>query len=650
MTASHSLPWTEANQALLVAELARVKAQLLRERGGECDEHEHEHEHIDDARAKLAEPAALDRLCDAFALSPFERDVLLLAAGVELDASFGAACAGASGTGRPFATFALALAKLAEPHWSALTPVRPLRRFRLLELKEEHALTTGRLGLDERVLHYLTGLNYLDPRLGPHLRLHGEPQLLADTHGRAVDSILGALQPSEDVSLIELVGDDPRGQRDVAGCVARALGLDLHVLRAADIPTGLHELEALSVLWHREAVLLGSALFIEHGSRTTDGPFESSAVARLAERAAGVVFLASAEPLPHERLARRFRIDKPPAGEQKRLWELALGPAASSSLNGALDGVAMQFRLSAETIFRTGQELKARPLGDALDHALWQACRGSVRSRLDDLAQRVDTRASWDDLVLPKTQEGTLREIAAQVRHRSEVYERWGFAAQGARGLGVSALFAGDSGTGKTLAAEVLANHLHLDLYRIDLSSTVSKYIGETEKNLRRIFDAAEDSGSILLFDEADALFGKRSEVKDGRDRYANLEVSYLLQRMETYRGLAILTTNQKSALDSAFQRRLRFIIQFPFPSQEQRERIWRRIFPTGAPLAGLDYTKLARLNVAGGNIRNIALNAAFLAAEQCEPVGMAHLLQAARSEGQKRERPFSELETRGWS
>ena len=210
-------------------------------------------------------------------------------------------------------------------------------------------------------------------------------------------------------------------------------------------------------------------------------------------------------------------------------------------------------------------------------------------------------------------------------------------------------LFAGESGTGKTMAAEVLANELHLDLYRIDLSSVVSKYIGETEKNLRRVFDAAEDSGVVLLFDEADALFGKRSEVKDSHDRYANIEVSYLLQRMEAYRGLAILTTNMKASLDTAFQRRLRFVVQFPFPDLGQREAIWRAIFPAATPVENLDFAKLARAQMAGGNIRNIALNAAFLAAQACTPVQMGHLLQAAQSEASKRERPLSDAETKGW-
>jgi SpoVK/Ycf46/Vps4 family AAA+-type ATPase len=236
------------------------------------------------------------------------------------------------------------------------------------------------------------------------------------------------------------------------------------------------------------------------------------------------------------------------------------------------------------------------------------------------------------------------------VRRAHTVYETWGFARKGSRGLGISALFAGASGTGKTMAAEVLANELRLDVYRIDLAQVVSKYIGETEKNLRRIFDAAEQSGAILLFDEADALFGKRSEVKDSHDRYANIEVSYLLQRMEDYRGLAVLTTNMKTALDQAFLRRIRFLIQFPFPDAAQRAEIWRRIFPTETPTQDLEHALLARLNIAGGNIRSIALNAAFRAADDGTPVRMAHLRHAAQNEYAKLEKPLTSSELAGWN
>jgi SpoVK/Ycf46/Vps4 family AAA+-type ATPase len=268
---------------------------------------------------------------------------------------------------------------------------------------------------------------------------------------------------------------------------------------------------------------------------------------------------------------------------------------------------------------------------------------------LEDLAQRIEPAAQWDDLVLPHHEKSMLHEIEVHVRRRHTVYEEWGFARAGGRGLGISALFSGASGTGKTMSAEVLARSLRLDLYRIDLSSVVNKYIGETEKNLRRVFDAAEEGGAILFFDEADALFGKRSEVKDSHDRYANIEINYLLQRMESYRGLAVLATNMKSALDPAFLRRLRFAVHFPFPSPEQRAEIWRRVFPADTPVEGLDPHKLARLNVAGGNIRNIALSAAFLAAEAGEPVRMTHLARAVHGEFAKIEKPVPEAEIIGW-
>jgi SpoVK/Ycf46/Vps4 family AAA+-type ATPase len=345
-------------------------------------------------------------------------------------------------------------------------------------------------------------------------------------------------------------------------------------------------------------------------------------------------------------------VHKPTVAEQRLIWSCALGDKAAK-LNGQLDELVAQFSLSATAIRSACTQAlsggsTASPKLDP--QTLWDACRAQARPRLDNLAQHIKPVATWDDLVLPETEVHTLREIAMHVRQRTKVYQTWGFARKSARGLGISALFSGASGTGKTMAAEVLANELRLDLYRIDLSQVVSKYIGETEKNLRRVFDAAEDGGAALLFDEADALFGKRSEVKDSHDRYANIEVSYLLQRMEAYRGLAILTTNMKTALDPAFQRRIRFVVQFPFPDAEHRARIWQRVFPATTPTEKLDADRLARLNVAGGNIRNIALNAAFLAADTKQPVKMEHLLRATRSEYAKLEKPLTDSETGGWT
>jgi len=257
-----------------------------------------------------------------------------------------------------------------------------------------------------------------------------------------------------------------------------------------------------------------------------------------------------------------------------------------------------------------------------------------------------------EDLILSEREKQLLREIAIHVAQRHKVYEEWGFEGVSSRGLGISALFSGASGTGKTMAAEVLANMLRMSLFRIDLSTVVSKYIGETEKNLRRVFDAAEDGGAILFFDEADALFGKRSEVRDSHDRYANIEIGYLLQRMESYQGLAILATNMKDALDPAFMRRIRFIVNMPFPDEKSREEIWRGIFPpkkTPLALSEEDYSRLARLNITGGTIRNIALNAAFLAADEGVPVNMDHLKRAAKSEYAKLGRPLTQAELGDW-
>jgi hypothetical protein len=362
----------------------------------------------------------------------------------------------------------------------------------------------------------------------------------------------------------------------------------------------------------------------------------------------GRLVLLGREPLALEGLETlHWEVPRPDAAERRSLWRQALG-ASTVEVEDHLEAVVAHFHLDVEAIRAAGAEVRGAPAREVQNDVgalLWRACRAQARPRLGSLAERVDPRARWQDLVLPEGQRGMLQDIAAQVRHSAQVHENWGFAARCRRGLGVSALFVGASGTGKTMAAEVLAGELDLDLYRIDLSQVISKYIGETEKNLARVFDAAEEGGAILLFDEADALFGKRSEVKDSHDRYANIEVSYLLQRMESYRGLAILTTNRRKALDEAFLRRLRFVVQFPFPDEALRAEIWRRIFPPETPTEGLDFHRLARLNLAGGNIRNVALNAAFLAADAGLPVGLPHLRRAARAEYTKLEKPLSETE-----
>ena len=629
------ISWTEANQAYLVAEFGWLKG-LFRageKRGASPAKR---------TRTAIKPPAAIDRLTELFNLSGFERSVLLLCAGVEMDSELAGLCGEAQG-GPPRATFGLTMALLPDPHWSALGSARPLRHFRMIELDGGAGLTSAPLRLDERILHYLAGVDMIDARLQPSLQAGRYPDWIADDHRATAGQVISVFEANpHPAPVMHFCGDDDQGQEDAAIFAAHRQGWHLLTLHADDLPAVGPELNLLTILWEREARLLPGALFIRCSSSGL-----SPAVRHLAERLPGPFFVACREPIRINRPLLRFDFDKPRPAEQKRLWQKALGPKAGD-LNGTLDAISEQFRLSARTIFATA----ALPLPDQEPiraNELWNACRSLARPRLEDLAERIVPRAEWDDLVLPEAQKLILRHLAAQVQQRLKVYEGWGFSDKSQRGLGLSALFAGPSGTGKTLAAEVLAGELRLDLYRIDLSAVVSKYIGETEKNLKQVFDAAEEGGALLLFDEADALFGKRGEVKDSHDRYANIEVGYLLQRMEAYRGLAILTTNLKSSLDKAFQRRLRFSVNFPFPDAAQREAIWRRVFPTKTPTEGLTAQRLAQLNMAGGNIRNIALNAAFLAAAKGQPVRMTDLLAAARLEAQKIERPLADAEVRGW-
>ena len=494
----------------------------------------------------------------------------------------------------------------------------------------------------------------------PHECLVGIGELIHDSTDlmpsqRALVERISALWPqardAPSLPVVQLCGGETATKRAVALDACTGLGLNLATLPANTIPLSPTELEGLIRLWEREAALGNSALLLDCEDLEAADSARQNVVARFIEhmRSPLIVTGRGRRHMPSgQRLAVAFDVGRPTTDEQRALWQSALG-ASAASLNGQVEILVNQFNLSSQTIRSTCLEALGRSAADDLGQVLWSIARAQSRPHLDDLAQRIEPIATWDDLVLPGQQQQLLREIAAHVRQRIRVYETWGFSTKSARGLGISALFVGASGTGKTMAAEVLANTLRLDLYRIDLSQVVNKYIGETEKNLRRVFDAAEEGGSILLFDEADALFGKRSEVKDSHDRYANIEISYLLQRMESYRGLAILTTNMKDAMDSAFMRRIRFIVQFPFPDTAQRAEIWRRIFPRATPTESLNVEQLARLSVPGGNIRNIALNAACLAADADEPVRMAHLLRAARVEYTKMEKPLTEAEIRGW-
>jgi ATP-dependent 26S proteasome regulatory subunit len=448
--------------------------------------------------------------------------------------------------------------------------------------------------------------------------------------------------------IVRLLGTDSASKQLVAAEAAHSVGLHLYRLPAILLPTQAADIETLTRLWQRESLLLPLALYIDTLAAGSEAgsPGQVSPVTRLLERVEGAVFLDTRESWPDlHKPSLTIEVSKPTSSEQALAWQAALGLASGDSPAQ----LAAQFNLGYLAIKQLAQDVLSEQKSNAtsLHSRLWEACLASTRPQLDVLAERIDPKATWNDIVLPPAEAALLHHVAEQVVQRATVYEKWGFGQKMSRGLGISALFAGDSGTGKTMAAEVIANDLQLNLYRIDLSAVISKYIGETEKNLRRLFDAAENGGAILFFDEADALFGKRSEVKDSHDRYANIEINYLLQRMEAYRGLAILATNMKSALDTAFMRRLRFIVRFPFPGVAERKAIWHRVFPDDMPKAAIDYDRLARLNITGGSIHSIALNAAFLAARAASALTMPLVLEAARSEFRKNERPINEADFR---
>ena len=607
------------------------------------------------AESLASEPPALIVLSRRLGLSRFELELLLLCCAMELDAGVALLCARAQADAtRTYPTFALAIALFDAPAWDSLSPERPLRYWRLIEISQpgNSPLTTSALRADERIVSYVKGLNYLDDRLAPLLSPVEIPAgaELPPSQQDVADSIAGRLQQltaGEKFPTIQLLGTDSLSKQLVAAQAAGVLGLHVMRLPAMLLPTQAAELETLARLWQRESLLLPLALYLDDVAHDADAPGAHSTVHRLLSRTGGVIFVDTREALPGlVENTLRAEVAKPTTSEQKEAWAAALGKAAGKT--PAL--LAAQFNLSVEGIRQIARRVAGEtdhPDADLHDR-LWTECLASTRPRLDSLAQRVDVKATWQDIVLPPTETSLLHQIAAQVGHRSTVHESWGFGRKMNRGFGISALFAGDSGTGKTMAAEVIANELRLNLYRIDLSAVVSKYIGETEKNLRRLFDAAEDGGAILFFDEADALFGKRSEVKDSHDRYANIEINYLLQRMEAYGGLAILATNRQSALDPAFMRRLRFVVNFPFPSVAQRKAMWEKAFPPQTPTHNLDFDRLSRLNLTGGNISGIALNAAFQAAHSGDKITTLLILDSARSELRKLGRVINELEFHG--
>jgi AAA+ superfamily predicted ATPase len=650
-------PWHQANRQYLLGEVGRLAGFLT-----DSTEQEATTSGAEPAET-MGRPPALVELSTIFGLSDFERDVLLLCAAVELDGSFAQLCTGASAPGIAEPTFSLALARLPGAHWSAISAGGPLRRWRFVEVRSDAALTTSPLSIDERILDYLIGVDYADSRLASVVFEPAEASLVPShtVLARRIEALWSTPPASGQTMVVELCGTEASALVEIAAAACERAAMRLKVAPAQRLPRSTDELETFIRLWEREAALTGTALLVDCTADLELDREVDAAVERIVGEVDGLVMIATrrrrAAPLRHP----FYSVDvvRPTEAEQVDLWCECIGDTAEE-LRPEIATLAAHFDLGARDIrsaaleatltTEQGSSTPSQASDALLGRSLWQVCRTRARSDLATLARRLEPKSSWDDLVSTETAREALESIVLHVRHRSLVYRDWGFDERASRGRGISALFAGPSGTGKTMAAEVLADELQLDLFAIDLSATVSKYIGETEKNLSKVFDCAEASGAILLFDEADALFGRRTEVKDAHDRFANIEVSYLLQRMESYRGIAILTSNMKEALDAAFLRRISFIVEFPFPDQQMRVELWRRVFPDPTPTRDLDLDLLAQLHLSGGSIRNIAVAAAFLAAENGGAVTMEHIRRAARLDYAKADRHITPGELEGWS
>jgi SpoVK/Ycf46/Vps4 family AAA+-type ATPase len=551
---------------------------------------------------------------------------------------------------------------------SHFAPEAPLAGQHLLHLipdddKTLPPLLAHYLRVDDQIVNLLLGQETLDPRLAPFCQIVGpgdgrDRSPLPSQVKQGLTALVQASWTQHTPLRLYLQGPRGNNKRSTVRAVAAELDLPLLEVDLAHSLTADPSFEWLPRLVFREARLRRALLFLDNLDALLAEQQRSGwqRLATVMGEDSGVTLLAGTTPWPGaERTpigAMTIPFDLPGYAERRLYWQEQLASAGVVLPSGELETLTARFRLTPTQIAEavaSGMKLAkwrtattARngvPIGAEVSLSdLFAAARAQTSHDLATLVQKIEPVYTWDDIVLPQDAIAQLHEICRRVEQQQRVLNEWGFGKKLSRGKGINALFAGASGTGKTMAAEIIANALGLELYKIDLSSVVSKYIGETEKNLERIFTAAAHANAILFFDEADALFGKRSEVRDAHDRYANIEISYLLQRMEEYEGVVILATNLRSNLDSAFVRRMAFIVQFPQPDEADRLRIWQTVWPEATPLAAnLDLAFMAQqFKLSGGNIKNIALAAAFFAADDGQIVANHHLIWAARRELQK--------------
>lgn len=645
--------WQELNTQSLLAQLDDLKTRGYAELGKEYTSRIP----IDDNLRLWAEDnSAFSVLSRAFKLNDIEQQLILFCTGVQLDNELCELCALLNDN--PLIkepSFDLALRIFNNKQWMPFSPNSSLRYWRLVDLNDPRHANTSGLHLSEMVLHYLTGYISTDPELSALYIPNRQHYGLAPSQSRLatqISELISNQNPLHLLPWVHLSGPDHEAQVAFAQQAAADADVALKRIDAGLLTNDTSHLQELFIRLEREAILYRYVYLFEAEVNNEQEAATAKSISYLLKRLSAFCLVSGrAQIVNPGRDCLKIEVQRPTYDEQLALWVNALGNKESHrKANGlsseALKKIADQFDLDTNKIhaithqWQSGPDLsESHNTPDTQAASLWKLCRQQCRGEVSGLAKVIEpTTLDWETLVLPDEQMHVLQTILEQVRNRSKVYQQWGFAQSNTYGLGISALFSGGSGTGKTLAARVIASALDLDIYQIDLASMVSKYIGETEKNLEKIFTAAENSGAILLFDEADALFGKRSQVNDSRDRYANMEVSYLLQRIENYSGLSILTSNYRSALDQAFIRRLRFIVQFPFPQAEQRFQIWKSVFPNTLPSQNINFEKLSRLEIPGGIIRSIAINAAFHAASG-HALEMKHLRHATQDEFTKSEK-----------
>jgi hypothetical protein len=600
----------------------------------------------------------LEKLATAFGLDRFEVDALLICLAPALDQRYERLYGYLQDdVTRKRPTVSLVLDLLSRPGAERLQALAyfgrgsPLFRYHLLHCSAEAGtaeppLLMQSLGPDQAVVDWLLGHYQPTARLAGHAKLIW-PEASEEQRLLAARADLAALVPP-DGSVVIFYGPDRASQTAAAHCLAAEWKRPLLVvdLRAA-ADANLLPCDAVGLALRDGRLTDAVPYLVGWDACLEDDPNGSPPAALLAAvcEHPGTVVLAGEEMWQPRGLRRERRFVQlafpiPAYSQRRLLWEHFVRQTEGAE-GVEVSGLAGQFQLTSGQIrdaVASARDQTAQRGCVLSEEDLFAAARAHSNPRLSSLARKIVPRYGWQDIVLPEDQLALLREIVATVHGRPLVLDTWGVGNKLVSSRGITVLFTGPPGTGKTMAAEIMANELGLDLYKIDLSTVVSKYIGETEKNLERIFHEAERSNAILFFDEADALFGKRSEVRDSHDRYANIEISYLLQRMEAYDGVTILATNLRANLDDAFTRRLQFAVDFPFPEEADRLRIWRTLFPPDVPCeAAIDFPLLARrFRLAGGNIRNILVSAAYLAAADGQSVTMEHLLHGTRRELQK--------------